>query len=204
MYYWREGYFKDLNAAAAAANASGKWRDYGTFCLEYERGLRHQAFSTLERFIHTMEREPFAERRTFVSWLMSISYGREGRGMLIPHPLKIRVVEPTLLEWTEIEPACPEPHRWLGGYEHLEKAIEFDPADQIALRELVISLLGRVAYSTHHLPAAYLGSPMVDLETLDRIKAMLPGILSDDDRGAYATEVAEQMTAIREYLRKPS
>ena len=139
-----------------------------------------------------------------MSWLLSISYGREGRHMLIPHPLNIRVVEPTLLEWSELEPACSEPHRWLGDYAHLERAIELDPADQIALRELVISLLSRVGYSTHELPVGYLGSPKIDLETLDRIKALLPGILSDDDRAAYAAAVAEEMAAINEYPRKRS
>ena len=122
--------------------------------------------------------------------------------MLIPHPLKIRVVEPTLLEWTDIEPTCSEPHRWLGGYEHLERAIELDPADQIALKELVLILLGQVSYSTHHLPVGYLGSAVKDFETLQRIETLLPGILSDDDRAAYAAEVVEETAAIRGYLKK--
>jgi hypothetical protein len=47
--------------------------------------------------------------------------------MLVPHPLHVRVVEPTLLEWTEVEPGCSEPHRCLGGYEHLKRAIELAP-----------------------------------------------------------------------------
>lgn len=197
MFYWREEYFNDLKDAAA--DASAKWSDYSAFCLEYERGLRRQAFAVLERFIHSMEAEPFADRRRFVSWLMSIAYGREARHMLIPHPLQIRVVEPTLLEWTVVEPACSEPHRWLGGFEHLEKAIELDPADQIALREFVICLLSRVDYATHHLPVGYLGSA---LEVLQRAESLLAGISCESDRFAYVAEVAEQKALIHEYLRK--
>jgi hypothetical protein len=202
VFYWREEYFQDLKAAADAANASAKWTDYGTFCLEYERGLRHQAFAVLGRFIHSMELEPFAERRQFVSWLMSIAHGRKAGHMLIPHPLKIRVVEPTLLEWTVVEPTCSEPHRWLGGYEHLEKAIELDPADQIALREFVVCLLSQVNYATHELPVGYLGSALKDMDTLNRAEVLLPRISSDNDRTAYAADVAEQKALIHEYLRK--
>ena len=202
MFYWRQGYFSDLKAAADAANASAKWKDYGTFCLEYERGLRHQAFAVLERFIHSMELEPFAERRQFVSWLMSTAYGREARRMLIPHPLKIRIVEPTLLEWTLVDPTCSEPHRWLGGNEHLEKAIELDPADQIALKELVNCLLSYVSYATHELPRGYLGSALEDLDVLHRVEVLLTGMSSDSDRTVYAAEVAELKALIHEYLRK--
>src|SRR5215469_16233057 len=99
MYFWREDYFQTLKDVAAEAKMSPEWADYAAFCSEYERGLRPRAFAILEQFMHSMERASFADRRRFVSWLMSRSDGREGRSMLIPHPLHIRVIEPTLLEW---------------------------------------------------------------------------------------------------------
>jgi hypothetical protein len=201
MYYWREQYFLGLKATAAAAlKESAKWQDYGTFCLEYERGLRQQAFRVLERFMHSMEREPFNERRQFVSWLMSAAYRHDGRHMLIPHPLRIRVVEPTLLEWTIVEPDCSEPHRWLGGREHLARAVELDPDDQIALREFIVCLLSEVGYATHELPVGLLGSALTVLETLEKVETLLPSLSSDDDGATYAAEVLEERAAIHEYL----
>jgi hypothetical protein len=204
VHYWRKDYFDALKDGAAAASVSAKWADYSTFCREYERGLRRQAFDVLERFIHSMERESFAERRRFVSWLMSFAHERNAIHILIPQPLKIRVVEPTLAEWTIVEPTCAEPHRWIGGYEHLQLAIELDPADQIALRAFVIFILRQVDYATHELPSGYLGSPWKDLENLDRIEVLLLQISNESDRAAYAVEVAEQNALIQEYLRKRS
>jgi hypothetical protein len=130
MHYWRKQYFELLKKAAAdAVYESARWQDYADFCLEYERGLRKQAFLILEGFIFRMEREPFMERRRFVSWLMKTAEGQQGSHMLIPQPLAIRIVEPTLLEWAEVEQNSSEPHRWIGGLEHLERAIELDPTD---------------------------------------------------------------------------
>ena len=84
----------------------------------------------------------------------------------------------------------------------MEKAIELDPEDQIALRGFIVCLLSQVDYSTHHLPVGYLGSPMKDLDVLQRAENLLPGISNEDDRTAYAAEIAEQKGLIREYLRK--
>lgn len=78
MQYWREDYFGTLRKTAAdAVCESPSWQDYADFCLEYERGLRSQAFLILERFISRMEREPFEARRRFVSWLLQASDDRK-------------------------------------------------------------------------------------------------------------------------------
>jgi hypothetical protein len=205
MHYWREQYFKTLrNAAADVVRESASWQDYADFCLEYERGLRSQAFLILERFMSRMEHEHFMERRRFVSWLMRTAEGREGRHMLIPHPLAIRIVEPTLLEWTEVEPSSSEPHRWIGGPEHLEKAIELDPMDQIALKKLVIVLLSQVGNNTHELPHGYLGSASQDLATLSRVETLLPRLANEDDRAAYAADIVEARHVIHEHVRRQS
>jgi hypothetical protein len=203
MHHWRKDYFELLKRAAVdAVCQSAKWQDDADFCLEYERGLRRQAFLILERFILRMEREPFLEKRRFVSWLMNTAEGQQGSHMLIPHPLAVRIVEPTLLEWAEVETSSSEPHRWIGGLEHLERAIELDPTDHIAIKKLVIVYLSGIDYATHELPYGYLGSTSEDLATLSKAEALLPQLVNEEDRATYAVDIAEHRYAIYEYLRK--
>jgi hypothetical protein len=200
MRHWRDTYFQTLKDAAAEASASPEWAEYAAYCFEHERGLRRQAFKILDRFITGMEGTSFAERRRFVSWLLHRSDLRDGSQMLVPHPLHKRVIEPTLEEWLLVEPASSEPHRWLGGYEHLKRAIELDPADEIARRRFVGCILGRIDYSTHELPHCYLGEPSADLAALAEAEAALPRSSRDYDRAGIAAEIAEQRRLIEGYL----
>lgn len=199
MSNWRHDYFKTLRDVAAEASKKTEWAAYTTFCLGYERGLRPQAFATLERFICAFEREPFSERRNFVSWLMNTTEGTSGQQMAIPHPLRLRIIEPTLLEWTLVDPKCSEPHCWLGGQEHLRLALELDGRSQIARRKLIICLL---AVGTHQLPDAYVGDPNQDLESLAEAEALLQGISNEEERRQWSVAIQEETFLIRQYLGK--
>lgn len=201
MHFWRKHYFQTLKDVAAEASKSAEWADYAVFCLEYERGLRRTAFATLERFMASLEHAPFPERRRFVSWLMQTVDGREGQHMLVPHPLRLRVIEPTLLEWTEVEPGCSEPYRWLGGYEHLKRAVELQPEDELARRKLIASILGRVGFVTHELPVGYIGTPHDDLAALREAEALLQELSGDEERRQFAAQIAEERALIGKYLR---
>jgi len=200
MYFWRDKYFKSLKDVAAEARGIPEWSDYAAFCDEYERGLRGEAFTILERFICSLERAPFTDRRRFVSWLLRQADGREGRHMLGPHPLRVRIIEPTLLEWIVVEPECSEPHLWLGGYEHLKHAIELAPDDELAKRKLIILILRRVGLASHELPVWYLGNANEDLAVLREAEVLLQGLPSEDDRRQLAAKIGEKRKLIQEYL----
>jgi hypothetical protein len=210
MWHWRDDDFTTLRNVAAEAAHEPEWSDYSKFCFDYERGLRPQAFATLERFIHFFERKPFAERRRFVSWLMTLLYvrhrtdGLRGQHKAVPHPLRLRIIEPTLLEWTAVEPHCAEPHRWLGGYEHLKSAVDVDSTDVIARRKLITLILSNVGYSTHELPEGYIGEPHQDLALLHEAAELLDGIPNGDERRQLEDEIAEERSLIQEYLRGKS
>lgn len=202
MHFWRKEFFQTLKDVAANAAAAPEWADYAAFCSQYERGLRGSAFVTLERFISSMEHAFFADRRRFVSWLLPQAEGREGRHMLVPHPLHVRVVEPTLLEWTVVEPGSSEPHRWLGGYDHLKRAIELQPDDTVARKKFVVFILRRVGFATHELPIGYIGAPNDGLVLLNEAEAALQGLSNGEERENFAEEIAKKRTLIQEYLRK--
>jgi hypothetical protein len=201
MHFWRRGFFETLKEVGVEANTRPEWADYALFCREYEKGLRPQALKSLERFISTIERSPFEERRGFVSWLLGRIDGRDGRQMLVPQPLHLRVIEPTLLEWTLVEPKCSEPHRWLGGYDHLKDAVELEPNDEVARRKLLAIILGKVGMSTHELPRGYLGSVQGDLAALREAEELLTGFSDYKDRDRFAADIAEERERIQKYLR---
>jgi hypothetical protein len=202
MWFWRDAYFETLKDVAAEASATPEWADYAAYCTQHERGLRRQAFAILDQFIGQMERASFVERKRFVSWLLNRADPRKGSHMLVPQPLLKRVIEPTLAEWLQVEPASSEPHLWLGGYEHLKRAIELDPTDEIARRNFIGCILGHVDYSTHELPSCYLGDPNADEADLNEAEAALSAVNCDDYRRRVAVEIAEQRRSINDYLQR--
>lgn len=203
MLYWRDAYFRDLHEASIEAAAEG-WSMYAEYCSEQEKGLRSRAFAALKQFIRITLDAPLSERQRFVSWLLAFANERDGRDQLIPYPLKKSLIEPTLLNWLAAEPNNSVPHRWLGDREHLERALELDPSDQIARKNLIILLLSWLNYATHELPRGYLGSVPDDLKTLDRVEALLAGLSDESLRSSYAHEVAEERSAIANYLERDS
>ena len=124
--------------------------------------------------------------------------------MLIPHPLHVRVVEPTLLEWTVVEPHCSEPHLWLGGYDHVKRAFELDPDNQLARRKLIILIWGRVDFESYETPVGHLGNIDKDLATLSEVEQLLKGLSNEEDRLSLAADLAEDRRLIEEHLRKQS
>ena len=148
-----------------------------------------------------MERANFQDRRAFVSWLLTFTHDRDGSERLIPHPLKVRVVEPTLSEWTLLEPRCAEPHRWIGDKENLEIALDLDPSDQIARKKLIIEILRYIEYAGHHLPSGYLGDAKTDLATLSRVEELLQAVDDAEFKDHLKSDVEEERAAIEEYIR---
>lgn len=199
MQYWRDEYFRDLKDAAAGAKADG-WLKFADYCSDQERGLRSSAFASLAQFIDGLQHASNSERIRFVSWILEFAHERSGRHLLIPHPLEKQIVEPCLHEWVMTEPENATPHRWIGSRDHLERALELDPSDQIARKKLIIGLLSWIDYATHELPRGYLGSVTEDLQTLDTIESLLPGLLDERLRLDYAAVVAEERAGIEKYL----
>lgn len=164
--YWRDDWFRSLREIAREATQFPAWTGYAAYCTEIERGLRKLALSTLDRFILRMERASFSDRKAFVSWLLGGIDQSPAADILAPYPLRHRLIEPTLNEWLTAEPLCSEPHRWLGGYDHLKEALQLEATDEIARRKFVWFILDSVGYSAHELPQGYLGDPRHDLALL--------------------------------------
>lgn len=213
---------------SAEAAKSTEWTDFSAYLQDYyesflankngsrQQGLemREQAFAALERFVCSLEHQPFPERRRFVSWLMN-SFDGTARFPGAPASLWLRVVKPTLLEWITVEPRCSEPHRWLGGavelewskpndclsgYDLLTLALQLDQDDEIARFKLIALILRDVGIATHELPAGYLGDPERDLTKLAEAEQLLPQLSNDEDRKKFAADIQVKRQLIQEYL----
>ena len=204
MYFWRDTYFKTLTEAANHASAIPAWAEYAKFCSLLEQGLRKDAFAHLESFIKSAAGWSLSEKQKFVSWLYHFAYERrDDSHLLMPHPLRVKFLEPTLAEWIVGEPVSGEPHRWLDSIDHLEEAIRLDPKDEIARERMASFLLGGVDGSQSHLICCqhYAGNPEEDLQALEKAEALIEGLSNEEIRAEYYVEMAKLRESIRDYLR---
>lgn len=200
MYYWRDEYFKALSEMSKLLADYPEWNEYNCYCKLLEQGLRKKAQAHLTNFISKLSSQTFSERKRFVSWIYQQCFDSVAVGLFMPHSLLKKLIEPTLLEWTEIEPENSEPHRWLGTTDHLRKAIALNPDDEMACVRLIVITLNRAGYSVHELPSGYLGDPEEDLAALDEIEAVAPKVRDEKRRAEYLSAIRELRREIRNYL----
>jgi hypothetical protein len=204
MHHWRENCFKTLTEAADQASAVPAWAEYAHFCERLEKGLRQDAFGHLKSFIETAAEWPLSEKKRFVSWLYHFAAERpDDSFLLMPHPLRLKFLEPALAEWIVREPESGEPHRWISTIDHLEEAIRLEPTDEIARERMVKLILGGVDSAQNHLLCCnhYAGNAEEDLQALEKVEPHIEAISNEDKRAHFYVEVIELRESIQRYLR---
>lgn len=197
-------YQETLATLAAGAGRVESWSHYGTYCELRAAGLRSRALTELDVFLRKTDLWSFEERQSFVLWLCErMSTGADPHSGALPYPLFSRLLRPTLMEWSQVEPKNPRPHRWLGmflgygspneadeilGEISLRRAIALDPDEQPARVRLARDLLSHLSYSTHDLPEVYLGDPIVDLTKAAEVDRLLEAVRDDQERQALREE----------------
>jgi len=126
------------------------WTQYAQYCACRINGDRQAALKHLQSFTTQAVRWELAKRKQFVVWLLSHlePYPITSQCPALEEPFVSTFLRPTLMSWCdESEPADARPFRWLGMFfqgddtkNHLAKAIEIDPAEQLAR----ITLLGKI------------------------------------------------------------
>lgn len=200
MLYWRDEDFGILAEASRIASRNSAWVEYAKYCGLLEKGLRKDALVHLSKFIDSSSNWSFAEKKEFVSWLYHYAYPKQFLNQLLPHPLRLKLLEPTLAEWICREPENSEPHRWIGGIEHLNEAVGLNPVDEIAYQLLANTILGHVDYSIHELPYGYIGNPEEDLSLLRDAESAINKISDAEKRSEYQDEIMEMRKNIYAHL----
>ncbi|WP_051656247.1 hypothetical protein [Exiguobacterium acetylicum] len=143
--------------------------------LAKDRGLRKAWLVHMERFIEKANTWNFERQRMFVSWLLSTCEGETEASFLLIHPLKERLLKPTLKKWMKEMPDDVRPYRWYGlffdeddRYIYLQEAItRGGRQEQLAIEKMIDHHLYGLWYSFHHLNEdLYLGEIEEDAATL--------------------------------------
>jgi len=165
---------KALLIVGNSAMQNPDWVDYASYCFCREKGLRKEAFRHIDNFLLLTENWKFDNKINFVKFALNLfetvpeaDYGA------FPTPLSKKLIEPTLIEWCGTEKIDNAPFRWYGKFykseEHLFKALELNPKDDLSRQTLIKWWVNSIYYSIHHLPEYYIGNPFDDIKLGEKI-----------------------------------
>jgi hypothetical protein len=147
---------------AEEADKTPAWKNYARYCHLREQGLRRQAFASLDLFIAEALHWDFEGQKAFLLWLCGRMDTVEDadRGPF-PSPLRTRLFLPFVTEWLRREPANDDAHalraQYLGEPLFYRRALEINPRNQRARRDLAAACIGEIWNATHHLPHYFIG-----------------------------------------------
>jgi hypothetical protein len=200
---------KDQNVALVtvgnAALKNSDWTDYVNYCLDREKGLRKEAFKHLDNFLKSTVDWTIEKKIEFVKFLFPFFETVEDADYgPFPQPLSEKLIKPTLLKWCEKEETDGNPFRWYGKYyrseEHLFKALEINPADDLARQTILSWWTYNIYYSVHHLPEGYIGKPFDDIQLGEKIKEQIRLLTTAEQREHWTKELEEDLELVRNYI----
>lgn len=181
------------------------WVHYANYCLYREKGLRKEAFKHLENFLKSSRNWTTKHKIEFVKFLFRFLETVEDADYgPFPQPLSDQLAKPTLLEWCEIEKEDANPFRWFGKYyrseEHLHKALEINPADNLARQEMLKVWTSRIYFAVHHLPEGYIGDPFEDIELSERIREQIQHLTKPSLKEYWTNVLEENLELVKNYI----
>lgn len=177
-------YDRDMDTLIFLAAEAGReegWHDFSRFCEFRGQGVRATAMEHLNKFLCTTAQWPLEKRLAFSKWVLWRSRKFHDDRVVLPHPIRERLIVPTLRSWSEASPDEAEAHLWLGllrcddPSRHLDQALELDPSCELARRTLTDWIISDVEYNQHELPSFYINDPADDLGELDRASTLAAG-----------------------------
>jgi hypothetical protein len=142
ILYWNQQNFEGLSTIADQAMGRAHLKTFGVYCQLRSSGLRKKALDALRTFLSAARALAFDERKEIVSWLLETQLCAPAVNQLLPQPLIVELIEPTLSEWVLSFPTDGAAHRWCGyvaqDANSLKRAIAIDETDSVARWLLLI------------------------------------------------------------------
>lgn len=194
-----------LVTVGKAATINPAWQHYSNYCFEREKGRRKEALNELDQFLATAKDWSDEGKIDFLNFIFPLfenipdaSYGP------FPQPLSKRMVEPALIAWCNTNPADNRPFRWYGRFykseEHLEKAIELNPADDLARSYLIENWMVLIDFSLHHFPEGFIGNPHESILLGEKIKIQIEQLLSPDFKSSWTEKLSRSLYLTQTYI----
>ena len=174
----------DMNALiflAAEAKKEEEWHDFSRFCQLRGQGVRAVAIKHLNKFLQVAAPWSLEKRLAFSKWVLWRSRKFKDDRVVLPHPIRERLIVPTLRNWLDTSPGEAEAHLWLGLLRcddpscHLDRTLKLDPSCELARQTLTDWIISDVEYNQHELPTFYINDPTEDLKELDRASELAAG-----------------------------
>jgi len=182
---------------AAEAKKEGAWLEFSRFCEFRAQGVRPVAMKHLSGFLQAAAHWPLEERLTFSKWVLWRSRKFHDDRVVLPHPLRTKLLIPTLRSLIGTYPGEAEGHLWLGllrcdePWLHLEQALKLDPSCELARRTLTEWIISDVEYNQHELPSGYINDPWEDLNNLERASKLASGSAEEARVRLWQQEISE-------------
>ena len=202
MHYWRKDSFENLQALISEMENRQNFECYISYLALLDKGLRKEALKEIEDFLSLSCALDTQKRRDMTSFLYRVGASGNLGHTVVPYPVIRRFLDPTIQDWLKEEPNNPEPLRWTGNKEDLQRSIELDPSCDETRQRLAWEIINSVRYDTHELPRFYIGDPLLDLHDLKQAKEIVSPITDEGVRSQLLRIVNTEEQAIREHLIK--
>ena len=198
MHYWRQDSFEKLDGLKQRLGAFPELTAYINYTQLLGNGLRKDALKCIDDLLLTLCALPVERQRCIASLLFREGAYEPGH-RLLPYPLEKQFLIPVIEEWKIAEPSNAEPFRWTGTLEDLIHAVELDPSCDETRRRLILRILGFIGFSTHELPAGYLGVVEDDYDLLRVAQREADRMQDSALREKYSALIADEKREIDEY-----
>ncbi|WLR42294.1 hypothetical protein LC087_16460 [Bacillus carboniphilus] len=149
------------------------------FCILRDKGLRKDAFKTLDLFIEEAKKWDTKKQKDFACWLFGLFEALSETQNILTYPLEENLLKPILEKWIMSDPKDPRPYRWFGLFlntyerkKHLNLSIQAGGTkEQQSLLKLIEILFDSLWFSFHHISEdLYLGDIMEDRLLINEIE----------------------------------
>jgi hypothetical protein len=186
------------------------YRLFKDFCLFKEKGLRKEAFKSLNSFTEEAKKWDVKKQHNFVCWLFGLFEVSVDIHHVLVYPLEENLLKPLLAEWMSLDPKDPRPYRWYGLFLNTDKTVKYlklaiktgGSKEQQALLKLIDIYFYSLWYSFHHISEdLYLGDINEDKLLIEKIEKLNKDVESEQHKKDVVEDLLYYKNLINDWVK---